>query len=172
MKRSKKMLAIIMSISMILTIVPIALFANANTGVDSFGEDNSGNYSITSAEDLMTLANNVNELGYTYDGCTFTLANDISLSGKTWAPIGFGSHTETDAENNTTTVKNVFKGSFNGNGKTISNIAFSDAVTTTTESGEKTTYTGGQIGLFGYVSGNATIENLIIKDSNFVISYQ
>lgn len=70
---------------------------------------------ITSAEELGLLAYEVNN-GITYEGWTITLKNDIDLSGHNWEPIGH--YTESYIDSNT----KVFKGSFNGDNHTISNM--------------------------------------------------
>ena len=108
-------------------------------------EDNP--YLITSAEELAGLAKMVNG-GTDYSKVYFELTTDIMLnnyeafsywqnSANQWVPIGNSSH-------------NNFKGTFNGNGHTVSGIY----INTVNENQ----------GLFGYVySGN--IEGIGVKDS-------
>ena len=63
--------------------------------------------SITSAEELQAISNNLNN--------HYQLENDIDLSGVTWTPIG--------------TTNSPFNGTLDGNGHTISNLSFgSEAV--------------------------------------------
>ena len=75
-----------------------------------------------------------------------------SAPGNSWHPIGAG------WENPSATEK-IFKGTFDGNGKTISGLYFSSAVSKTQPDGDA--YFG--VGLFGYNSG--TIKNLAVTDS-------
>ena len=89
---------------------------------------------IDTAEDLMAFAEAINA-GNDYSGKTVILTADIDLTGETWVPIG--------------TAENAFAGTFDGNGKTISNLKI--------EAGDFT-------GLFGYVS-DATIKNVVLEDA-------
>ncbi len=77
---------------------------------------------------------------------TVKLMNNLDLSGENWTPIG------------NATAK-PFVATFDGNGKTISNL------TTTKYSYINDENQGYGSGLFGYVS-NATIKNLVIEDAN------
>ena len=87
---------------------------------------------INTVSDLVQLSNEVS-IGKTYEGQTVTLKNDLNLSEiDNFQPIGLSATLP-------------FKGSFNGNHKTISNLKI------TTES-SSANYTG----LFGYISGTAT----------------
>ena len=87
---------------------------------------------IYSASDLVQLSNEVS-IGKTYDGQTVTLMNDVDLSEiDNFQPIGLSSTLP-------------FKGSFDGNHKTISKLK----ITTGSSSANYT-------GLFGYVSGTST----------------
>lgn len=84
---------------------------------------------INTVSDLVQLSNEVS-IGKTYEGQTVTLKNDLDLSEiDNFQPIGL-------------TASLPFKGSFNGNHKTISNLKI------TTES-SSANYTG----LFGYMAG-------------------
>ncbi|MBQ8747701.1 MAG: hypothetical protein IJZ08_07545 [Clostridia bacterium] len=96
-------------------------------------------YVISNAEDLLAFAAAVNA-GDSFDGKTVKLGADINLSGINWTPIG-----------NTT---NYFRGTFDGQNHTISNM------TVNIES------TGDVFaGLFGAVK-KATVKNLTLKDVN------
>ena len=86
-------------------------------------------YQINSAADLAYLRNTVNN-GESYEGKYFVLNVDINLNSSTWTPIG--------------TSSNPFAGTFDGNGKKISNLYVYTSST--------------HVGLFGYVSG--TVKNL------------
>ena len=114
-----------------------------NPGVNSF--------SVDSAEDLKGLAELVST-GTDFSGKTITLADDVDLGGHIWEPIGEGKRGE---------ATNVFKGSFNGGGHTISNFKI-EYQTDTMDDGQA-------IGFFGKVGGtsdkHAKIENLNFKDA-------
>ena len=103
---------------------------------------------INSAAELAGLAVMVNN-GNTLEGKTVNLMTNIDLNGKAWTPIGTGLGNETSK---------AFKGTFNGNGKTITNLY----VNTKDEVGQV------PAGLFGYVSYNATISNLKICNVNII----
>ena len=93
-------------------------------------------YIITNKEELQEFATKVNE-GNTFQGITIELENNINLSN--WTPIGNKSR--------------QFKGTFKGNGHTISNMQILD---------RSEAYTG----LFGYLGEGGSIENVKIKDCN------
>ena len=101
---------------------------------------------INSADELETFAKEVND-GDTYEGRTVKLGADIDLSKLTsaateWTPIG--------SYVNYSNYK-AFKGIFDGQGHTVSNLNIS---TTSTQ----------YAGLFGYVE-NATIKNVVVQGS-------
>ena len=92
-------------------------------------------YKITSTEGLVKLAKAVNS-GKVESDTTFVLMNDIDLSSiDNWTPIG--------GRNNS------FKGSFYGNGHTISNMKISSS-------------SDDDVGLFGYCVG--VISDIVLKD--------
>lgn len=102
----------------------VALFAS---GTGTAGDP----FVIQNAEQFKTFRDNVNA-GNTFAGKTIELTDDIDLSSvENWVPIG----------TNTT----PFKGVFDGNNKTISNLKITG---------------GGYIGLFGYITGGAEIKNV------------
>ena len=77
-----------------------------------------------------------------FAGKTFKLMNDIDLCGHEWTPIGNGKH---------------FKGTFDGQGHTISGMTITD-------------HAGlNQKALFGTVSGTPTIKNLVIDNASVVM---
>ena len=88
---------------------------------------------IDSGELLAALTNEVNG-GESYDGYTIKLTKNLDLNGIEWTPIG------------TKGTSNVFKGTFDGNGATISNLKISG---------------GSYVALFGETSG-AAIKNLTV----------
>ena len=94
-------------------------------------------YHISTIDDLNQLAA-LTDGGVNTSGVTFVLDNNLDLSSvSNFARIG-------------TDTTNSFKGSFDGNGHTISNLTVSSA---------------GAAGLFGYTNG-ATIKNVGVTDAN------
>ena len=83
---------------------------------------------------------------------TIVINNDINLGGKFWTPIG--------------TEENPFFGSFNGTGKTISNL------TTMGQYGEGLSYTSGYSGLFGVVARKSATPQVFkdVKLANIAIN--
>ena len=80
------------------------------------------------------------KFGGTTAGRTFTLTDDIDLSGVTWTPIGNDEY-------------NPFRGTFNGGGHTISKLN----VTAASEC----------VGLFGYLNYGGKVENLTLDNCTF-----
>lgn len=106
---------------------------------------------VASSADMVKLGEWVNS-GSDLEGITITLADDVDLAdcADNWQPIGYIKSIEADNDPN---VNNMpFKGTFNGNGKTISyKIKKEDGA-------------GSQ--MFGLFFGNyGTIENLIVNQS-------
>ena len=101
-------------------------------------------YTISTAEELVWLANKVNSGSLTTIGCEFILLEDIDLAGKFWTPIGSSSTYS-------------FQGVFNFNGHIIKNLIVDT---------ENVSYAG----LFGYTSNayiaNGYIRNAFIKLKN------
>ncbi len=101
---------------------------------------NGSTYTITSPAELAWLASQVNG-GNTFSGYTFTVANDINLSGHYWIPIG-----DSDSR--------YFAGTFDGNGHTITGLIISAT---------GSAYTG----LFGYLYG--TVRDLGVTDVDITV---
>jgi hypothetical protein len=91
-------------------------------------------YIIEDAEDLMTIAVQVNS-GKSYAGRYFKLSSDIDLAGKEWIPIGQEPHS--------------FRGNIDGNGKSVINM-------TLLESRKEN-------GLFGTIIGGS-VKNLSLRN--------
>ena len=92
---------------------------------------------LTNVNQLAGLAKLVNTGVDTFAGKTVKLANNVDLENKAWWPIG-------------NSATNAFAGTFDGNGKTVSNL------TVETE--------GAFAGLFGYAAASANISNFEIKN--------
>jgi len=112
--------------------------ASASSMVSNVSSFTSGEiYNISSVADMNQLATLVDG-GADTTGVTFILDNDVDMSTvSNFARIGTGS-------------TNAFKGTFDGNGYTISNLTVTSA---------------GAAGLFGYTTG-ATIENIGVTGGN------
>ncbi len=136
MKKTRIILSILVTFIMILSIVPYSAFAVDGTIVE-----------INSANDLKLFAQKVND-GDTYEGVTVVLKKDIELDAdQNWIPIGNGTRSESGYEGD------AFKGTFEGNGRTVSGLAIKQT------SGNK----DDSLGLFGVVDGGA-VRNLVLKD--------
>ena len=112
---------------------------------------------IDSPEDLAWLISYVNNLnGVTGDNqnVNVTLTADIDMKAHSWVPIGM----------NATDKPRVFKGTFNGNGYTISNIYCSCL-------GQSSNGTGTGLGLIG-VAENATIHDVFLKGVELQVANQ
>ncbi len=109
------------------------IFAQAGTETDP--------YLIESVNDLKKLAADIESSGMDYAGKFIKLVNDLDLNGEAFKPIAGDGLTE-------------FKGSFDGNNKTISNLKIS----TTTDG----------TGLFGRVGLGGVIKNLTIDANSSV----
>ncbi|MBQ8802466.1 MAG: hypothetical protein IJZ53_02365 [Tyzzerella sp.] len=99
-------------------------------------------FDIDTAEKLAGLA--LLSRSNTFSGQTFNVVKDIKLPNVSWEPIG----KHVDADKNT--VGQIFAGTFNGNGHTISGL-------TMELTGNEVAY-----GLFGQVSG--TVKDLRLED--------
>ncbi len=101
-------------------------------------------YIISTAQELLSIPYYVNGgINYEkYRNAYYKLANDIDLNGVEWTPIGTSSY--------------PFYGSFNGNGKTISNFKISEA----------NIYSG----FFGFMR-NASVLDLTVSDVKIEFSY-
>ena len=93
----KKILAAVLCVAMVLSTMGLAVMADAVTA----------DLEISTAEQLVDFAAEVNA-GANYRGKTVVLTNDIDLAGIAWEPIG--------------TSSNPFKGTFDGQNYTISNL--------------------------------------------------
>lgn len=99
---------------------------------------------IGSAAELALLAYNVNNGVNTYQGYTITLSDNISLASAVenvsprWLPIGTNQH--------------PFQGTFDGDGKTISDMTVNGGVIN-------------DVGLFGYIHTDGKVQNLTVSNS-------
>ena len=113
-------------------------------------DEETGEYIISSPTELITLAEYVNE-GNDCTGLVFNVTADINFKDTdTFTPIGQGNGEE---EGST-----PFCGTFNGNGKTISGIKYSQN-------------DGVGVGLFGYLRYPAVVKDVKLKNSSFTGNY-
>ena len=99
-------------------------------------------YEISTPDELAWVAQQVNSKTNTFAGKTVKLLKNIDLGNKNWTPIG------TNGDN----AKGCFQGTFDGNGKTISNLYVDLTATPVNRSA----------GLFGATRNNVTIKNFTI----------
>ncbi len=141
----KRILSVLMIMCMIMSMLPMVVLAADGAIWDGtaytfdttggVGDTEAAPIIIDTAGKLAYLAQQVN-LGTDYDGKYFRLTEDLNLNGSAhqWVPIGSFTNT---------TDNKPFKGIFDGNGKTISNLTIFNEIKS-------------YQGLFGYVIGDAT----------------
>ncbi len=101
-----------------------------------------GVYEISNADGMFWFAEQVNEVGNSFSGKTVKLTENIDLANQLWSPVG------------QTGQPAFFKGTFDGNDKTISNLRID-------ETSDNATYHGA--GLFGWFEGNGpVVKNLTV----------
>ena len=128
-------------------------WVDAQTSQPSPGFSVSGsNVTISNAQGLAWLCSYVNNFnGVTGDNTTInvTLNADVDMSGHSWVPIGINGK--------------EFKGTFNGNGHTITGIHCTYI--------KGSAGTGTALGLFGTVN-NATIHDVFVNDAEILVRDQ
>lgn len=113
-----------------------SLFAGAGTKQDP--------HVIATIEDMDKLASAVNNSGYTYLDHYFKLANSLDYTGRTYNIIGM-------------TPNYCFRGKFDGNGKTLSNISC----------GKLNESSVHHVGMFGYLGVGSEVSNLTLTECEF-----
>ncbi len=108
----------------------------------AFDQD-TNTYNITKASELAWIEQQVNDESNLFSGKTVKLMNDIDLNNKEWMPIGQTGHGQ-------------FTGTFDGNGKTVSNL-----VVDTTEDVTFLAQEHYCSGLFGWLNAG-TVKNLTV----------
>ena len=108
------------------------------------GHESDTSYSLLTANQLLAFANLVNgadgKTATTFEGKTITLTgSSYNLGAGEWIPIGDSSH--------------QFLGTFDGNGKTVSNFKVSG------------TNRSAYLGLFGYVGTGGSVSNVTVDSS-------
>lgn len=117
---------------------------DGTTTADPVIDEANKTVSISSPAQLAGFVELVNNKGNSYSGYTVTLMRDVDLGGHEWTPIGTGIR----EDGGYTDESHTFQGTFDGNGKTISNLLI-----------KITTVKDQAIGLFGIVDGG-TVKNL------------
>ena len=119
-------------------ITPVAgKFYNITLDKDKgYTDDGQGNYTVTSAEGLMNVAELVN--GGKTD-INITLDTDLDLTGKEWTPIG--------------NYEKQYTGTFDGNGKTITGLTFNQPETN-------------NVGLIGNLGENGMVQDVKLDKVN------
>lgn len=107
--------------------------------------NNSNNYIISSASDLAGLSKLVNSGAENFSNCTLTLKTNINLNNFTWNPIGYYNANEN--------IYRPFKGIFNGNNFSITNVHFNIADDDTLFNPYSFNT---NVALFGYIDGTNT----------------
>ena len=112
-------------------------FYNITLNYDpGYTEVSEGNYTVTSAEGLMNVAELVN--GGKTD-INITLDTDLDLTGKEWTPIG--------------NYEKQYTGTFDGNGKTITGLTFNQPETN-------------NVGLIGNLGENGMVQDVKLDKVN------
>ena len=101
-----------------------------------YTEDGQGNYTVTTADGLMNVAELVN--GGKTD-INITLDTDLDLTGKEWTPIG--------------NYEKQYTGTFDGNGKTITGLTFNQPETN-------------NVGLIGNLGENGMVQDVKLDKVN------
>ncbi|MBQ8836658.1 MAG: hypothetical protein IJ002_04020 [Clostridia bacterium] len=129
----RKIVSLVLTMAMLLTMMPFAVVAEDDTTV--------GDLTISTVAELQSFAASVNS-GNTYEGKLVVLANDIDLMDDEgnvadMSPIG--------------TKDTPFKGTFDGQEYTISNLTISDG-------------NADYVGLFGFISSPAVVKNVTVEN--------
>lgn len=126
-----------------------ALRAGTIDGAESVATNNNeiikvpyGATIISTAEELVAFANEVNNNGNTYAGKTIVIVSDIDLNGISWQPVGQTGGTD-------------FCGVMEGNGYTIHNLTINHYAATS----------GHATGFFGWID-NAAVRDLNFENAN------
>ena len=135
----KKLLAGIISASMVLGTAALPAFADEAKWADSANtqwyNDSESEYTLNTADELAGLASLVNS-GTSFAKKTIKLGSDIDLKGIEWTPIG--------------KTNSSFQGIFDGNDNTIKNLLI--------------TGYGSDVGLFGFTT-NGEIKNFTLENA-------
>ena len=161
--RRKTLLAVFIAIFAI-SALPGNLMAQFSGGSGTSADP----YLISKAQDLVTLATDVNG-GTTYSGKYFKVTQDIDMSSvSNFTPIGYIYGTNDNGTISTTGAR-AFQGTFDGDNKTISNLTINQKLERSNSNSGNGVRCG--TGLFGYVN-NGTIKNVVISHANISAELQ
>ena len=141
-KIGRKLLGILLTLAMIVGLMP-------GMGLTAYAQEWSGEgtesspYLISSLDDLKSLRDSVNA-GTDYSGKYFKLTANIDCGNDNWNPIGY-------LEMGRDIIRRDFKGTFDGNGKTVTYHVANDS--------------DDYIGLFALIGNGATVKNLSVAGS-------
>ena len=108
---------------------------------------------LYTARDLLQFAKEVND-GNTFAGKTVMLMDDVDLAGIEWKPVG---------QTTGYSAATYFQGTFDGNGKTISNLTIGESSWEEGSNDGKNFATG----FFGFIDmGSTTIKNVTFDKAN------
>ena len=137
--------------------------ALADTSWYDNAEAGAVSYSISEPKELAGLAKLVNAGTDTFEGKTIELDSSIDLNGYKWTAIGELNYDSVGESDNPYEFNEsdffIFKGTFDGNGNTISNISI-DKGSNNSSFDQRKSY----LGLFGVIGNGATISNLTIEN--------
>ncbi len=151
-KNKKCFVSMLLVLTMVFFIIPQTAFAenissttdsttnvwDGTTADTSWYNESSDKFTISTAAELAGLAELVNN-GTNFSGKTITLNANIDLGGKEWTPIG--------------TSGKPFSGTFEGSGKTISNLKIDNPELT-------------NAGLFGVLTSPGVIQKVTIHNAS------
>ena len=149
---------IMLALILVLTMMSVSALAvdswDGTSATTDWYNANANEVTIDSAADLAGLAKLVND-GTNFSGKTVKLTANIDLAGKDWSSIGNGTRSGSSY------TGYAFKGTFDGNGKTISGLKISEVLS---DDG-----VDNAIGLFGVVDGG-TVKDLTLTGVDINVS--
>ena len=150
----KKIISLLVSLTLVLSIVPMTVMAEDETVTYAGGSGTSSSpWQIATAAQLKLMRDTVNADDGKNDVSKYwVLTADIDLGGEEWEPIGWSKSGNYDYE---------FSGTFDGAGHVVKNFAITQAAQV--KSATDGTYYYNNIGLFGSVLGG-TIKNLGVEN--------
>lgn len=149
---------VMLALILVLTMMSVSALAadswDDTSATTDWYNGNANEFTIDSAADLAGLAKLVNK-GTDFNGKTVKLAANIDLAGKEWTPIGVGTRSGSGYNGY------AFKGTFDGNGKTISGLNIHETLSVNSADNA--------IGLFGVVDGG-TVKDLTLTGVDINVS--
>lgn len=131
----------------------LAFTVNAVQGNAAVTQLEEGVTYLYNASDLRLFEKSVNDNGNTYAGKTVKLMADVDLAGLEWKPVG---------QTTGYSAATYFQGTFDGNGKTISNLTIGESSWEAGSNEGKNFATG----FFGFIEGSTTIKNVTFDKAN------